>query len=169
LVKVCAEALKRFPHFNASIDVAKQSLILKKYIHIGLAVDTPRGLLVPVVRNADRKTILELSVEIVDLARRAREKKIKPDEMEGGTFTVSNQGGIGGTDFTPVVFWPQAAILGVSRASTEPRYVDGELRPREVLPLALSYDHRIVDGADAARFLSWIRQSIEQPLTLYLD
>jgi pyruvate dehydrogenase E2 component (dihydrolipoamide acetyltransferase) len=169
LMKVCAAALKRFPAFNASIDTANNRLIFKKYVHIGLAVDTPRGLLVPVVRNAERKSILELAVEIVDLARRARDKKIKPDEMEGGTFTISNQGGIGGTNFTPVVFWPQAAILGVSRASTEPLYVDGEFRPRTLLPLALSYDHRIADGADAARFVRWIRDGIEQPLTLHLD
>lgn len=169
LMKVCAAALKRFPAFNASIDMANNRLILKKYVHIGLAVDTPRGLLVPVVRNADHKSILELAVDIADLARRARDKKIKPDEMEGGTFTISNQGGIGGTNFTPVVFWPQAAILGVSRASTEPLYVDGEFRPRTLLPLALSYDHRIADGADAARFVRWIRDGIEQPLTLHLD
>jgi pyruvate dehydrogenase E2 component (dihydrolipoamide acetyltransferase) len=169
LMKVCAAALRRFPHFNASLDAARQQLILKKYVHIGLAVDTPRGLLVPVVRNADRKTILELAVEITDLAARARGKKINPDEMEGGTFTISNQGGIGGTNFTPVVFWPQAAILGVSRASLEPAYIDGELRPRRILPLALSYDHRIADGADAARFLRWVCESIEQPLTMHFD
>jgi pyruvate dehydrogenase E2 component (dihydrolipoamide acetyltransferase) len=169
LMKICAAALKRFPAFNASIDPANNQLILKKYVHIGLAVDTPRGLLVPVVRNADRKTILELAVDIVDLARRARNKKIKPDEMEGGTFTISNQGGIGGTNFTPVVFWPQAAILGVSRATTEPLYVDGEFRARTMLPLALSYDHRIADGADAARFVNWIRDSIEDPLTVHFD
>jgi pyruvate dehydrogenase E2 component (dihydrolipoamide acetyltransferase) len=169
LMKACAAALGKFSQFNASIDMANRRLILKKYIHIGIAVDTPRGLLVPVVRNADRKTILELAVEIVDLARRAREKKITPDEMEGGTFTISNQGGIGGTDFTPVVFWPQAAILGVSRAATEPRYIDGELRPRQVLPLALSYDHRIADGADAARFVRYIREGLEHPLALHFD
>jgi pyruvate dehydrogenase E2 component (dihydrolipoamide acetyltransferase) len=169
LMKVCAAALRRFPHFNASLDAARRRLILKKYVHIGLAVDTPRGLLVPVVRNADRKTILELAVEITDLADRARGKKINPDEMEGGSFTISNQGGIGGTQFTPVVFWPQAAILGVSRAAVEPVYIDGELRPRRILPLALSYDHRIADGADAARFLRWVCESIEQPLTMHFD
>jgi pyruvate dehydrogenase E2 component (dihydrolipoamide acetyltransferase) len=169
LMKVCAAALVRFPQFNASIDPEKKQLILKKYVHIGLAVDTPRGLLVPVVRDADRKTILELAVEIVDLAGRTRNKKIKPDEMEGGSFTISNQGGIGGTNFTPVVFWPQAAILGVSRASTEPVYLDGEMRPRRMLPLALSYDHRIADGADAARFLRWICASIEHPLAMHFD
>jgi pyruvate dehydrogenase E2 component (dihydrolipoamide acetyltransferase) len=168
LMKVCAAALKRFPRFNASIDPANQRLILKKYIHIGLAVDTGRGLLVPVVRDADQKTITELAVEIVDLAKRARNKKITPDEMEGGSFTISNQGGIGGTDFTPVVFWPQAAILGVSRATTVPRYIGAEFQPRKVLPLALSYDHRIVDGADAARFTRWIRDSLEYPMTMQI-
>ncbi len=169
LMKICAEALRRFSQFNASIDLPNHRLILKNYVHIGLAVDTPRGLLVPVVRDADRKSILELAVEIADLAGRARDKKIKPDEMEGGTFTISNQGGIGGTHFTPVVFWPQAAILGVSRATTEPVYIEGELRPRRMLPLALSYDHRIADGADAARFLRWVCESIEQPLRMHLD
>jgi pyruvate dehydrogenase E2 component (dihydrolipoamide acetyltransferase) len=168
LMKVCAAALRKFPSFNASIDPANNRLIIKKYVHIGVAVDTPRGLLVPVVRNVDRKTILELAVEIVDLAHRARSKKIGPDEMEGGTFTISNQGGIGGTNFTPVVLWPQAAILGVSRVTTEPRYEEGEFRPRKILPLALSYDHRIADGADAARFVRWIREGIEHPLTLHL-
>jgi pyruvate dehydrogenase E2 component (dihydrolipoamide acetyltransferase) len=169
LMKICAEGLKRFAPFNASIDMSRKHLILKKYVHIGLAVDTPRGLLVPVVRDADRKSILELAVEITDLAGRARDRKIRPEEMEGGTFTISNQGGIGGTHFTPVVFWPQAAILGVGRASTAPVYIGGELRPRQVLPLALSYDHRIADGADAARFLGWIRDSIEHPLTMHFD
>ena len=105
----------------------------------------------------------------MDLADRARNKKIKPDEMDGGTFTISNQGGIGGTQFTPVVFWPQAAILGVSRASAEPVYIDGELRPRQMLPLALSYDHRIADGADAARFVRWVCECIEHPLTMHFD
>ena len=169
LMKVCAAALKKFPQFNASIDPLKNQMILKKYVHIGLAVETPRGLLVPVVRNADRKTIRELAVEIMDLADRARNKTIKPDEMDGGTFTISNQGGIGGTQFTPVVFWPQAAILGVSRVSAEPVYIDGELRPRQMLPLALSYDHRIADGADAARFVRWVCECIEHPLTMHFD
>jgi pyruvate dehydrogenase E2 component (dihydrolipoamide acetyltransferase) len=169
LMKACAAALARFPRFNASIDPRRNRLIMKKYVHIGLAVETPRGLLVPVVRHADRKTILELAVEIVELSGRARGKKITPDEMEGGTFTISNQGGIGGTNFTPVVFWPQAAILGVSRAATEPVYIDGELRPRQLLPLALSYDHRIADGADAARFLRWVCEAVEHPLAMHFD
>jgi len=169
LVKVCAAALKKFGRFNASIDPANQRLILKKYVHIGIAADTPRGLLVPVVRNADQKSISRLAAEITDLADRARNKKLKPDEMEGGTFTLSNQGGIGGVGFTPIVFWPQAAILGVSRASIMPRYIDGEFKPRSLMPLSLSFDHRIIDGADAARFLRWVCESLEHPFTMVLE
>ena len=169
LTRICAEALKRFPRFNASIDVAGGRLILKKYIHIGIAADTPRGLLVPVVRDADRKGILELAGAIQDLAERARSKKIKPDEMEGATFTISNQGGIGGVAFTPIVMWPQAAILGVSRSAVKPVYNGETFEPRTLLPLSLSYDHRIIDGADAARFLRWICEGLAQPLTLFLD
>jgi pyruvate dehydrogenase E2 component (dihydrolipoamide acetyltransferase) len=169
LAKVCAAALRRFARFNASIDSANQKLILKKYVHIGIAADTPRGLLVPVVRNADQKSISQLAAEITDLAERARNKKLKPDEMEGGTFTVSNQGGIGGVGFTPIVFWPQAAILGVSRASIMPRYVNDTFEPRSMLPLSLSFDHRLIDGADAARFLRWVCESLEQPMTMFLE
>jgi pyruvate dehydrogenase E2 component (dihydrolipoamide acetyltransferase) len=169
LVKVCAAALKRFASFNASIDPANEQLIFKKYIHIGIAADTPRGLLVPVVRDADQKSISRIAAEITDLADRARNKKLKPDEMEGGTFTISNQGGIGGIAFTPIVFWPQAAILGVSRASVAPQYIDGEFKPRSMLPLALSFDHRIIDGADAARFLRWVCESLEHPFTMLLE
>jgi pyruvate dehydrogenase E2 component (dihydrolipoamide acetyltransferase) len=169
LVNVCAAALKRFGRFNASIDPVNQQLILKKYVHIGIAADTPRGLMVPVVRNADRKSISRLAAEITDLADRARNKKLKPDEMEGGTFTLSNQGGIGGVGFTPIVFWPQAAILGVSRASIMPRFIDGKVKPRSLLPLSLSFDHRIIDGADAARFLRWVCESLEHPFTMFLE
>ena len=169
LVKVCAAALKKFQRFNASIDMSSQRLILKKYVHIGVATDTPRGLLVPVIRDADRKSISRLAAEITDLAERARNKKLKPDEMEGGTFTLSNQGGIGGEAFTPIVFWPQAAIIGVSRASIMPRYMEGEFKPRLMMPLSLSFDHRIIDGADAARFLRWVCESLEQPFTMLLE
>jgi pyruvate dehydrogenase E2 component (dihydrolipoyllysine-residue acetyltransferase) len=169
LAKVCAEALKKFARFNSSMDTANEQLIFKKYVHIGIAADTPRGLLVPVVRNADQKGISRLAAEIADLADRARNKKLKPDEMEGGTFTISNQGGIGGVNFTPIVFWPQAAILGVSRASVAPKFIDGEFRPRSMLPLALSFDHRINDGADAARFLRWVCECLEQPFTMVLE
>lgn len=169
LMKVCARALLRFPRFNASIDTAGDRLIFKKHVHIGMAVDTERGLLVPVVRHADRKGIDRLAADIADMAERARNKKIKPDEMEGGTFTISNQGGIGGTQFTPIVMWPQAAILGVSRTTIEPVFIDGAFTPRSMLPLALSYDHRINDGADAVRFLRWVCESLEQPLTMHLE
>jgi pyruvate dehydrogenase E2 component (dihydrolipoamide acetyltransferase) len=168
LTKVCAQALKKFPRFNASIDLKRERLILKKYVHIGMAVDTPRGLLMPVIQNADAKSITELAVEIVDLAERSRNKKIKPTELEGGSFSISNQGGIGGVGFTPIVLWPQVAILGVSRSEVAPRFIDGQFQPRTMLPLSLSYDHRIIDGADAARFLRWICDSLEQPLTLHL-
>jgi pyruvate dehydrogenase E2 component (dihydrolipoamide acetyltransferase) len=169
LARVCAEALQKFPHFNASLDLAHQKIILKKYVHIGMMVDTPRGLLVPVIRNAERKTIVQLAADIADLAHRARNKKIKPDEMQGGSFSISNQGGLGGTAFTPIVLWPQVAILGVSQSTTMPLYMEGEFKPRAVLPLSLSYDHRLIDGADAARFLRWICDSLRQPLNLFLD
>jgi pyruvate dehydrogenase E2 component (dihydrolipoamide acetyltransferase) len=169
ITRVCAEALKRFPRFNASIDVASSRVILKRYVHIGIAADTPRGLLVPVVRDADRKSIVDLALAIGDLSARARSKKITPDEMEGGTFTISNQGGIGGVGFTPIVLWPQVAILGVSRSAVKPVYVGERFEPRTILPLSLSYDHRIIDGADAARFLRWICNGLEQPMTLFFD
>jgi len=169
VMKVCGQALVKFPQFNASIDPSNNTLILKHFIHIGMMADTPRGLMVPVIRDADKKSITELAVEIVDLAERTRNKKVKPDELEGGTFSISNQGGIGGDGFTPIVLWPQVAILGLSRTATEPRYIDGELQPREILPLSLSYDHRIIDGADAARFLRWICESLEYPMAMHLD
>ncbi len=168
LTKVCAEALKRFPKFNASIDLKNETLILKHYIHISMAVDTPRGLLMPVIQNADTKGIAELAIDIIDLAQRSRNKKIKPTELEGGSFSISNQGGIGGVAFTPIVLWPQVAILGISRSAVEPRMIDGAFQPRTILPLSLSYDHRIIDGADAARFLRWICDSLEQPMTMHL-
>ncbi|RJQ87935.1 MAG: branched-chain alpha-keto acid dehydrogenase subunit E2 [Desulfobacteraceae bacterium] len=169
VMKVCAAALVKFPRFNASIDPANNRLIFKKYVHIGMAVDTERGLLVPVIRDAERKGISRLAADIVDLAERSRTKKIKPDEMEGGTFTISNQGGIGGTQFTPIVMWPQVAILGISRTAIEPVHVDGRFEPRSILPLSLSYDHRIIDGADAARFMRWVCEALEMPFAMMLD
>ena len=169
ITRVCAEALKRFPRFNASIDVVNRRIVFKRYVHIGIAADTPRGLLVPVIRDADRKSIVDLAKAIGDLAARARNKKISPDELEGGTFSISNQGGIGGVGFTPIVLWPQVAILGVSRSAVKPVYGQDRFEPRSILPLALSYDHRIIDGADAARFLRWICDGLEQPMTLFLD
>ena len=164
-----AAALKAHPKLNASLDMAAGNVVFKRYVNVGVAVDTEHGLLVPVVRNADQKSISRLAAEITDLADRARKKKLKPDEMEGGTFTLSNQGGIGGVGFTPIVFWPQAAILGVSRAALMPRFIDGEFKPRNLMPLSLSFDHRIIDGADAARFLRWVCESLEHPFTMVLE
>jgi len=168
LTRVCAQALIKYPRFNASLDLVHQRLIFKHYVHIGMAVDTPRGLLMPVIRNANTKCITDLAVEIVDLAERARNKKIKAAELEGGTFSISNQGGIGGMGFTPIILWPQVAILGISRTAVEPIFVEGQVRPHRMLPLSLSYDHRVIDGADAARFLRWICECLEQPMTMQL-
>lgn len=166
VLRVAAEALRRFPKFNASIDVDRGEIIYKKYIHIGVAVDTDRGLLVPVIRNADRKSIRELAAELADLAERARGRRLGVEEMRGGTFTITNLGGIGGTAFTPVVNWPEVAILGVSRARVEPVWRKGDWVARTRLPLSLSYDHRLIDGADAARFLRWIAGALEQPFLM---
>jgi len=165
-LKVCASALKVFPQFNASIDMAKQEIIYKQYINIGVAVDTDRGLLVPVIRDVDKKNIVELAAELTQLSKKAREKKLMPAEMEGGTFTITNLGGIGGTGFSPIVNHPEVAILGLSRSSMEPVWLNGKFEPRRVLPLSLSYDHRLIDGADAARFLRWIAEAFEQPFLL---
>jgi pyruvate dehydrogenase E2 component (dihydrolipoamide acetyltransferase) len=169
LLKVCASALKRFPRFNASLDMEKKEIVYKKYIHIGVAVDTERGLLVPVIRHADQKGILELAVELTELAEKTRGKKIIPDELQGGNFTISNLGGIGGENFSPIVYAPQVAILGVSRARMEPVYTGDNFAPRLMLPLALSYDHRIIDGADGIRFIRWIAETLEHPLMLVFE
>lgn len=169
LVKLLATALKKFPQFNSSIDVLAQEITYKKYYNIGVAVDTDRGLLVPVVRNVDTKSVIDIAVELQEMAARAREKKNRLEEMQGATFTISNLGGIGGTAFTPIVNPPEAAILGVSRGRIEPVYIDGAFQPRTMLPLSLSYDHRVIDGADAARFVRWIVDALEQPLSLLLD
>jgi pyruvate dehydrogenase E2 component (dihydrolipoamide acetyltransferase) len=165
-LKVCSSALKIFPQFNASIDLAKDEIVYKQYIHIGVAVDTDRGLLVPVIRDVDKKNIVELAAELTQLSKKAREKKLTLAEMEGGTFTITNLGGIGGTGFSPIVNYPEVAILGLSRSSTEPVWLNGKFEPRLVLPLSLSYDHRLIDGADAARFLRWIAEAFEQPFLL---
>ena len=168
-LKIVASALKQFPQFAASIDVANEQVVYKWYVHIGVAVDTERGLLVPVIRDVDRKNIIEISVELQQMAQRARERKLKPEEMEGGVFTITNLGGIGGTSFTPIINSPEVAILGMMRSSIEPVYVDGKFEPRLMLPLSLSYDHRIIDGADAARFLRWLSEAFEQPFLLSLQ
>jgi pyruvate dehydrogenase E2 component (dihydrolipoamide acetyltransferase) len=168
-VKVVAAALKAFPQFNASIDMATEEVILKKYVHIGVAVDTDRGLLVPVVRDADTKNIIQIAVEIANLSTKARAGKLTLQEMQGGCFSISNLGGIGGTSFTPIVNAPEVAILGISRARMQPVYQDGQFVPRMLLPLSLSYDHRAIDGADGIRFLRWVIQALEQPFLLALQ
>ncbi len=169
-LKVCSAALKVFPQFNASIDVEKEEIVYKQYIHIGVAADTDRGLLVPVIRDVDKKNIVEIAVELSQLSKKAREKKLTPEEMQGGTFTITNLGGIGGVGFTPIVNFPEVAILGLSRSRMEPEWVQhksgGKFEPRLILPLSLSYDHRLIDGADAARFLRWIAEAFEQPFLL---
>ena len=165
-LKVCASALKIFPQFNATLDMEKEEIIYKRFIHIGVAVDTDRGLLVPVIRDVDKKNIVELAAELTTLSRKARDKKLSPGDMEGGTFTITNLGGIGGTGFSPIVNYPEVAILGLSRSTMEPVWMNGKFEPRMVLPLSLSYDHRLIDGADAARFLRWIAEAFEQPFLL---
>jgi len=166
IIKVVAQALKKFPQFNSSVDMATQEVIFKDYINIGLAVDTDRGLIVPVLKNVDRMSILQISDELAAMAERARTRKTTIEEMQGGCFTISNLGGIGGTSFTPIINWPEVAILGVSRGSMEPVYIDGNFTPRLMLPLSLSYDHRIVDGADGARFIRWVCEALQQPSAL---
>jgi pyruvate dehydrogenase E2 component (dihydrolipoamide acetyltransferase) len=169
LMKVVAAALKKFPRFNSTLDTQQGVIIYKNYYHIAIAVDTEHGLLMPVIRDVDKKSILDLSVELVEISERARKRRVMPDELEGGTFTISNQGSIGGTDFTPIIYWPQVAILGVSRASVRPVFIENEFKPRMILPLSLSYDHRIIDGADAARFLKWVAEALEHPFLLEFE
>ncbi|MFA7331320.1 MAG: 2-oxo acid dehydrogenase subunit E2 [Candidatus Delongbacteria bacterium] len=168
LIRVLAQALRQFPQVNASLDLGREKLIRKHYCHVGVAVDTERGLLVPVLRDADHKGVLQLARELGELSRRARERKSGPEELQGACVTLTNLGGIGGTGFTPIVNHPEAAILGVSRASVEPVWNEATrtFEPRLLLPLSLSYDHRIVDGADGARFTRWICEALESPLLL---
>jgi pyruvate dehydrogenase E2 component (dihydrolipoamide acetyltransferase) len=168
MVKVIAEAMKRFPQFNASVDMGAEEIVYRKYINVGVAVDTERGLLVPVIRDADRKTITDLSVEVATAAQKARDRKLSPDDMAGGGMSITNLGGIGGTAFTPIINAPEVAILGMSRAEMQPFWTGDAFEPRLMLPLSLSYDHRLVDGADAARFLRWVCEALEQPLLLAL-
>jgi len=168
LVKVLAAAVKQFPQFNASVDADSAAIVYKKYVNVGVAVDTGFGLLVPVIRNADQKNITQIAVELHQLSEKARGKKLTLDEMSGGGISISNLGGIGGTYFTPIVNWPEVAILGVSRGIIEPVWKNDKFEPRQLLPLSLSYDHRVIDGADAMRFLRWVVQAIEQPFLLSL-
>src|SRR5208283_1773115 len=162
IIKVLAAALKKFPQFNASIDMSSQEIVFKDYINIGVAVDTDRGLIVPVLKNVDKMSILQISDELTAMAERARLHKTTIEEMQGGCFTISNLGGIGGNFFTPIINWPEVAILGVSRGALEPTYAEKHCSPRLMLPLSLSYDHRIIDGADGARFIRWICEAIQR-------
>ncbi len=166
--KVIASALKAFPQFNASVDAAGEAIVYKKYINVGIAVDTENGLLVPVIRNADQKNLIQLSIEINQLAEKAKARKLTLDEMSGGSMSISNLGGIGGTMFTPIVNWPEVAILGISRGVFEPVWNGTTFEPRQMLPLSLSYDHRLIDGADAIRFLRWVVEALENPFALTL-
>ena len=157
IVKAVAVALKKFPKFNSSLDAAEENLIMKKYYHIGIAVDTPNGLVVPVIRDVLGKTVMEIAREMSELSVKARDGKLAPSDMKGGCFSVSSLGGIGGTAFTPIINAPEVAILGVSRSQVKPVFNDkGEVKPRLMLPLSLSYDHRVIDGADAARFIVYL-------------
>ncbi len=169
ILKIIANALKVFPQFNASVDMATDEIILKKYYNIGVAVDTDRGLLVPVIRDVDKKNIIKLSMDLNRAAELARDKKLGLEDMQGATFTISNLGGLGGTYFTPIINAPEVAILGLSRGQIEPVYIDGKFEPRLMLPLSLSYDHRIIDGADAIRFLRWVAEALQQPFLMDLE
>jgi len=163
VLKACVKALQEFPLFNSSLDARGENLVLKKYLHLGFAADTPNGLVVPVIRDADRKDIYELARELGELSERAREGKLTPAQMQGGCFTVSSLGGIGGTAFTPIINAPEVAILGVSRSSYQPVYRDGSFVPRLMLPLSLSYDHRVIDGALAVRFTTYLSRVLAEP------
>jgi len=167
-VMALAAALTKFPQFNASLDTTREEIVYKQYINIGVAVDTDRGLLVPVVKDAGRKTLVQISLEIAALAEKARSKTVALEELQGGTFTLTNLGGVGGTLFTPIINYPEVAILGLSRSTYAPVLVNQQFEPRLMMPLSLSYDHRLIDGADAVRFLRWVAERIEKPLLLSL-
>jgi pyruvate dehydrogenase E2 component (dihydrolipoamide acetyltransferase) len=168
ILKAVAITLKHFPDFNASLDASGENLVLKKYIHIGVAVDTPDGLMVPVIRDVDQKGIVQLAKELGEVSARAREKKITAAEMQGGCFTITSLGGIGGTAFTPIINAPEVAILGVSRSSMKPVWKDGEFVPRMMLPLSLAYDHRVIDGAAGARFTTYLSRVLSDMRRLAL-
>ncbi len=168
-LKAVALALRQFPQFNASLDPAAGQLVLKRYYHLGVAVDTDRGLLVPVLRDVDKKSITVLAQELAEVAERARQKKLAVEEMRGGTFTITNLGGIGGTAFSPIVNFPEVAILGLARARLQPVVREGQIEPRLLLPLSLSYDHRVIDGADAARFARRVADMLENLLVMLVQ
>jgi pyruvate dehydrogenase E2 component (dihydrolipoamide acetyltransferase) len=169
LIKTLAAALRKFPQMNSSVDLASEEIIYKQYVHVGVAVDTDRGLLVPVIRDVDQKDLAQLADEIAQAAEKARTRKLSLDDMQGASMTISNLGGLGGGPFTPIVNWPEVAILGVGRARIEPVFTDGQFAPRLMMPMSLSYDHRVIDGADGARILRWIVEAVEQPALLWLD
>ncbi|WP_010584758.1 2-oxo acid dehydrogenase subunit E2 [Schlesneria paludicola] len=168
-LKAVVACLKEFPHFNASYDSAKAELVLKRYFHIGVAVDTPTGLVVPVIRNVDQKTVLQLAAELTELAGKARDRKLQLSEMQGGTFTITNLGGLGGTAFTPIVNYPEVAILGMSRSQKQLQLQNGEVVERLMLPLSLSYDHRVINGADAARFVVKLTTLLSNSFRLVIE
>jgi len=159
-VKACIVALKEFPRFNASLDAGGENLVLKKYFHIGFAADTPNGLVVPVIRDADKCNLYEIARALAALSEKARAGKLTAADMQGGTFTISSLGGIGGTAFTPIINAPEVAILGVSKSSQKPVFEKGVFVPRLMLPLSLSYDHRVIDGAEAARFVVFLSKTL---------
>ena len=168
-LKAVAIALREFPQFNSSLDSAAGQLIVKRYYHIGVAVDTERGLLVPVLRDVNTKNVRTLAQELADMAEKTRQKKIQLEDLRGGTFTITNLGGIGGTSFTPIINYPEVAILGLSRSRLQPVVHEGAVMPRLLLPLSLSYDHRVIDGAAAARFVRRVAEMLETPLIMLLD
>ena len=167
IIKAVVQALKAFPNFNSSVDMASGELVIKQYYHIGVAVDTPNGLVVPVIRNCDQKNILQVAAELAEIAGRARDRKLKAEDMQGGTFTITNRGGFCGTAFTPIVNYPEVAILGMSRTLNHLILENGQLAERQMLPLSLSYDHRAINGADAARFIVKLSGSLTNFLELF--
>jgi len=168
LIKASVAALRQFPQFNSSLSPEGDSLILKHYYHIGVAVDTPNGLVVPVIRDADKKGAMQIARELGEVSARARDGKMSPTDMQGGTFSISSLGGIGGTHFTPIINAPEVAILGASRAMTKPVWKDGAFVPRLILPLSLSYDHRVIDGAEGARFITTLSSALSDIRRLIL-
>jgi pyruvate dehydrogenase E2 component (dihydrolipoamide acetyltransferase) len=169
LIKIAASALKVFPNFNCGIDMAANELVFRKYCNVGVAVDTERGLVVPVIRNADKKNVLQIAAELTQVSEKARARKLSPDDMQGSCFTITNLGGIGCSYFTPIVNFPEVAILGVGKAVAEPVYMHGIFQPRQMMPLSLSFDHRVIDGADGARFLRWFVDAVQQPALIPLE
>ncbi len=166
IARACAKVIAQFPNFNASLDASGQNLVFKKYLHLGFAAETPNGLVVPVIRDAGRKDIYELARDLGELAGKARAGKLAAAEMQGGCFTISSLGGIGGTAFTPIINAPEVAILGVSRSQQRPVWKDGKFEPRLMLPLSLSYDHRVIDGAEAVRFVVALAGALAAPQSL---